>query len=54
MEAIKELVKLNLGVSILAPWIVRKEIAEKSLVALPLGRKKLRRKWGFCIGKTGG
>jgi DNA-binding transcriptional LysR family regulator len=47
MEAIKELVKLNLGISILAPWIARKEIAEKSLVALPLGRRKLRRKWGI-------
>lgn len=51
MEAIKELVKLNLGVSILAPWIARKEIAEKSLVALPLGRKKLRRKWGILHWK---
>jgi len=51
MEAIKELVKLNLGISILAPWIVRKEIAEKSLVALPLGRKKLRRKWGILHWK---
>jgi DNA-binding transcriptional LysR family regulator len=47
MEAIKELVKLNLGVSILAPWIARKELAEGSLVALPLGRKKLRRRWGL-------
>jgi DNA-binding transcriptional LysR family regulator len=51
MEAIKELVKLNLGVCILAPWIARKEIAEKSLVALPLGRKKLRRKWGILHWK---
>jgi DNA-binding transcriptional LysR family regulator len=47
MEAIKELVKLNLGVGILAPWIARKEVAEQSLVALPLGRKKLRRRWGL-------
>ena len=51
MEAIKELVKLNLGVCILAAWIARKEIAEKSLVALPLGRKKLRRKWGILHWK---
>lgn len=51
MDAIKELVKLNLGVSILAPWIARKEIAEKSLVALPLGRKKLRRSWGILHWK---
>lgn len=47
MEAIKELVKLGLGVSILAPWIARKELEERSLVCLPLGRRKLRRNWGF-------
>lgn len=47
MEATKELVKLGLGTSILAPWIARKEIEEGSLVALPLGRKKLQRRWGI-------
>ncbi len=47
MEAIKELVKLGLGVGILAPWICRKELAEGSLVALPLGKRKLRRHWGI-------
>lgn len=47
MEAIKELVKLGLGVSILAPWIARREIEEGSLVALPLGRRKLQRRWGI-------
>jgi len=46
MEAIKELVKLGLGVSILALWTARKELGEKSLVALPLGRRKLKRRWG--------
>jgi LysR family transcriptional regulator, low CO2-responsive transcriptional regulator len=46
MEAIKELVKLGLGVGILAPWIAQKEIQERSLVALPLGRRKLKRNWG--------
>ena len=47
MEATKELVKLNLGVSILAPWIAQKEIEEGSLIALPLGRRKLQRRWGI-------
>jgi DNA-binding transcriptional LysR family regulator len=47
MEATKELVKLNVGVSILAPWIAQKEIEEGSLVALPLGRRKLQRRWGI-------
>ena len=46
MEAIKELVKLGLGISILAPWSARKELEEKSLVALPLGKRKLKRRWG--------
>jgi DNA-binding transcriptional LysR family regulator len=47
MEATKELVKLGLGACILAPWIARREIAEGSLIALPLGRKKLTRRWGI-------
>jgi DNA-binding transcriptional LysR family regulator len=47
MEATKELVKLGLGVSILASWIAKKEIEEGSLVALPLGRRKLQRRWGI-------
>jgi DNA-binding transcriptional LysR family regulator len=47
MEATKELVKLGVGVSVLAPWIARKEIAEGSLVVLPLGRRKLQRHWGI-------
>ena len=46
MEATKELVKLGLGVSILSPWIAQKELLEKSLVALPLGKRKLKRNWG--------
>lgn len=45
MEAIKELVKLGLGVSIVAPWVVQRELEERSLVALPLGRRRLRRDW---------
>jgi DNA-binding transcriptional LysR family regulator len=47
MEATKELVKLGLGVSIMAPWVAEKEIEDGSLVALPLGRKKLQRRWGI-------
>jgi DNA-binding transcriptional LysR family regulator len=47
MEATKELVKIGIGVSILAPWIAKKEIEEGSLIALPLGRRKLERRWGI-------
>lgn len=45
LEAIKELVKLNLGVSVVAPWLVDRELREGTLVALPLGRRKLKRDW---------
>ncbi len=51
MEAIKELVKIGLGVGVLAPWIVQKEVDEGSLFLLGLGRKKLKRDWGVCYLK---
>jgi len=49
MEAIKELVKLGLGISILAPWVARKELAEGSLRAFPLGPRRLERSWGILL-----
>ena len=48
MEAIKELVKIGIGVGILAPWITRAELESGSLVSLPLGSRKLRRRWGVA------
>ncbi len=51
MEAIKELVMLGLGISIIAPWTAKKEIEAGSLVTLPLGRRKLRRRWGVLHWK---
>ena len=45
MEAIKELVKLNLGVSVLAPWAADKELARGTLRMRPLGTRPLRRQW---------
>lgn len=47
VEAIKELVKLGLGISILAPWVVQEELQDGTLVALPLGKRKLKRRWGL-------
>jgi LysR family transcriptional regulator, low CO2-responsive transcriptional regulator len=46
MEAIKELVKIGIGISILAPWVAEKEIADGALAAFPLGKRKLKRQWG--------
>ena len=51
MEAIKELVKLGLGISIIAPWTAKKELEAGSLVTLPLGRRKLKRRWGVLHWK---
>ena len=51
MEAIKELVKLGLGISIIAPWTAKKDIEAGSLVTLPLGRRKLKRRWGVLHWK---
>ena len=47
MEATKELVKLGIGVSIVARWIARREIEDGSLIPLPLGPRKLQRRWGI-------
>lgn len=47
MDAIKEMVKLGMGVSVLAPWIVKRDVEEGLLVTLPLGRRKLKRNWGI-------
>ena len=52
MGAIKELVKLGLGISVTAEWTARPEVAEKSLVLLHLPGAKLQRSW--CIGAANG
>jgi LysR family transcriptional regulator, low CO2-responsive transcriptional regulator len=46
MEAIKELVKIGLGAGVISPWIAREELKSGSLVCFPLGKRKLKRKWG--------
>jgi DNA-binding transcriptional LysR family regulator len=48
MEAIKELVKIGIGAGVLAPWIARVELENGSLLSLPLGPRKLRRRWGVA------
>jgi DNA-binding transcriptional LysR family regulator len=52
MEAIKELIKLGLGVSMMAQWICRSELAQKSLVWLPAPGGRLGRTW--CIACQSG
>jgi len=48
MDAIKELVKIGLGIGVLAPWIARAELESGALVDFPLGRRRLRRTWGVA------
>jgi DNA-binding transcriptional LysR family regulator len=45
VEAIKELVRLELGVSVLAPWAASQELARGKLKMRPLGPQPLRRHW---------
>ncbi len=54
MEGIKEMACLGLGAGIVAPWIVRKELAEGVLVKKTLGVKLLKRRWTVfsCRGKA--
>ena len=51
MEAIKEMVKINYGISFLASWVVENEINQGSLVPIATGRKKILRDWGICHAK---
>jgi len=44
-EAIIEMVKAGLGVSALARWAIKEQIAAGKIVARPLTRKGLRRQW---------
>lgn len=48
MEAIKELAKVGLGIGVVAPWVARAELEAGALVSLPLGKRKLRRRWGVA------
>jgi LysR family transcriptional regulator, low CO2-responsive transcriptional regulator len=48
MEAIKELVKLGLGISVVAPWIAAPEIERGSLVWLRMPGPRLRRHWAIA------
>jgi DNA-binding transcriptional LysR family regulator len=46
-EAIKQFVRLDLGVGLLPRWIAAAEMQQGSLKCLPLGRRHLRRNWGI-------
>ncbi|HUO08854.1 MAG TPA: LysR family transcriptional regulator [Phycisphaerae bacterium] len=52
MEAIKELVKLGLGISVVAPWIAAPEIDHGALVWLKMPGPPLRRHWAVACRAT--
>lgn len=52
ITAIKEMVKLGLGVSVLAPWVAQRELARGLIKMRPLGPRALRRGWGFVHWST--
>ncbi len=50
-EASKELIKVGMGVGLMADWVVDSEVRRGELKSLPLGRKKLHRTWGVSVRK---
>lgn len=51
-QAIKEFVRLDMGVGVLPRWLVADDIDQGLLAALPLGRRRLKRRWGVLYAKT--
>ena len=48
MEAIKEMVKVGLGVGVLAPWVTAREVEAGSLVKVPFPVATMAREWGVA------
>jgi len=51
-QAIKEFARLGMGVGILPRWLVAEDLEQGRLVSLPLGRRRLKRRWGVLYSKT--
>ena len=49
-EAIKEFIRIGLGVGVLPEWSARNEMDAGKLCSIPLGRKRLRRSW--CVMRS--
>lgn len=50
-EASKELIKVGMGIGLMADWAVDSEVRRGELKSFPLGRKKLSRTWGISVRK---
>ena len=53
VSAIIEMLKLDLGVAILAPWTIHSELTRGVLKIRPLGPKVLRRQWSVVSSPSG-
>jgi DNA-binding transcriptional LysR family regulator len=51
-QAIKQFVRLGLGVGILPRWLAAEDVERGLLVGLPLGRRLLKRRWGLVYSKA--
>lgn len=51
-DAIKQFVRLDLGVGLLPRWIAATEIEQGYLACVSLGRRRLRRQWGILCGSN--
>lgn len=47
LEAVKKMVEVGLGVSLVAAWTVRREVDEGVLISRPLAPRPLYRSWGL-------
>lgn len=47
-ESLKAVLKTSLAVGVLPPWLAAKELAEGSLIAIPMGSRPLLRQWGLA------
>ncbi|MEE8311395.1 MAG: LysR family transcriptional regulator [Candidatus Binatia bacterium] len=47
LEAVKKMVEVGLGVSVVAAWAVRREIDDGTLISRPLAPRGLYRTWGL-------
>ncbi|TMA30522.1 MAG: LysR family transcriptional regulator substrate-binding protein [Deltaproteobacteria bacterium] len=48
MEAVKEMVRLGLGLAVVPEWAVRREVTAGTLRAVSLGKAGLWRAWGLA------
>jgi DNA-binding transcriptional LysR family regulator len=53
MEAIKELAKIGMGVGVIAPWVIREELANGELVGVKTPGETMRREWGIFVRGSG-